>query len=57
MKMLYYAYNDTNDRIPLADWFDTITAQQIAFIARPNVAAYWFKVYLKSIEKKTTITT
>jgi hypothetical protein len=48
--MLYYAYNDTEDRVPMTDWFDTVSARLIGFIARPTVGAFWFKVYLKSIQ-------
>jgi hypothetical protein len=49
LNMLYYAYNDSEDRVPMTDWFDTISARLIGFIARPTVGAFWFKVYLKSL--------
>jgi hypothetical protein len=40
----YRFLNDTPDRVPMTDWYDTITARQVAFQARSVVGGVYMKM-------------
>ena len=41
---VYRFLNDTKDRIPMTDWYDTVTAKQIGFQARSVVGGVYIKM-------------
>ena len=37
-------YNETTDRVPLADWYDTISGKHNYFVNRTVVGGYFIKL-------------
>ena len=44
MHPIFKFLNDTTDRVPMTDWYDTITARQKAFQARSVVGGVYIKL-------------
>lgn len=49
---LWKAYNESESRVPLTDWYDTETAKQIAFQNRTVVGGYFVKLLKESGKMK-----
>jgi len=54
MKSIYDFANETPSRVPLSDWYDTISGKQIAFQARPVVGGVYAKMLLHNTKEKKT---
>lgn len=51
MEPVYKYINETQSRVPISDWSDTKTADQVGFKARSVIGGYWMRVLAKKLGK------
>ncbi|MDR2266469.1 MAG: DUF1793 domain-containing protein, partial [Christensenellaceae bacterium] len=44
--------NETKDRVPFTDWYDTVTGARKGFMHRPTQGALWMPEYLRMVRLK-----
>ena len=49
---VYKTFNETKDRVPMTDWYETPDARQVGFQARSVVGGYFIKVLETNFGKK-----
>jgi hypothetical protein len=49
---VYQYMNETSSRVPTSDWYDTKTAQMVAFRARSVVGGFWMRVLMDKNKNK-----
>jgi hypothetical protein len=49
---LYRAYSETEDRVPMSDWYQTTDASQVGFQARSVVGGYFMKMLQVKMAKE-----
>ena len=47
---LYKYINETPSRVPISDWFDTVTSKMTGFKARSVIAGHWMKVLMDKVQ-------
>ena len=48
---LYKYINETESRVPISDWHDTITGRMTGFKARSVIGGYWMRVLMNKTLK------
>ncbi len=48
---LYDYVNETETRVPLSDWYDTVTGRKTGFMARSVIAGHWMPVLVEKLAK------
>lgn len=47
---MYKFYNETTDRVPMSDWYNTDSKTHVGFQARSVVGGYWIKMLEKKLK-------
>lgn len=48
---LYDYVNETETRVPLSDWYDTVTGRKTGFMARSVIGGHWMPVFADKLSK------
>ena len=51
IKPLWHAYNDSPSRVPMTDWFDTVSAREVAFRHRSVQGGLFMRVLVDRCKK------
>lgn len=49
---LYDYVNETETRVPISDWYDTVTGRKTGFMARSVIGGHWMPVLAHKLNKK-----
>lgn len=49
---LYDYINETETRVPISDWYDTVTGRKTGFMARSVIGGHWMPVLVSRLQSK-----
>lgn len=50
---LYDYINETETRVPISDWYDTVTGRKTGFMARSVIGGHWMRVFVDKLNNQS----
>ena len=50
---LYDYINETETRVPISDWYDTVTGRKTGFMARSVIGGHWMRVFVDKLSNQS----